>query len=234
MRLRRAGLLALAFSCFTAAASADTLLTWEFSGQLTRSTPAYGVDARYPVGTSFSLTVTIDPTAPKIGLGYDHAEPRGVYSPIRDAALKLGDDTFSKTGGFLTVNCSFGLDCFGNSPGWVEYWMIFGWSPALNTASVFPAFISMLDLSYFDPTVAGNGAIPTVPPTGPAGVLMSLNGDPRSNIVIAAHIDSVEAIQDSEVPEPGSFLLLATGLAGLFTRRRSFRLNRVRRATPER
>jgi hypothetical protein len=225
-------LLALAFSFFTAAAYPDTLLRWEFSGQLTATTPFYGVDARYPVGTPFSLTVTIDPTAPKIGLGYDHAQPRGVYSPIGDAALRLGDDTFSKTGGFLTVNRAFGLDCFGASPGWVEYWMIFGWSPAMNTA--FPAVISMLDLSYFDPTVAGNGAIPIVPPTGPVGVLVSLNGDPRSNVVIRANVDSVSAIQDVAVPEPGRFLLLATGLAGLYTRRRVVRLIRVRHATLER
>jgi PEP-CTERM motif-containing protein len=216
--IKRAVVLAVAFSMVSAAtASAGTLLMWEFSGDLTRVPPIFGLAELYPLGTPFLLNVTFDPAAPKIS----GSPTQGLYHALGESTLQLGDLTFLSTGGYISVNCHFEIGCIPEGPSLfppVELWL-FGWSSdPLNPA--FPGLTSLSDVQvyYSDPNAA-NGEIPTTPPQT-AGLQIAVGGFPPLT-TLGGTAQSIQAIEDPpQVPEPGSFLLLATGLAALAVLRR--------------
>jgi len=222
----RAVVLAVAFTFVSAAtASAGTLLMWEFSGDLTRVPSLLGLAELYPLGTPFVLNVTFDPEAPKIS----GSATQGLYHALGESTLQLGDLTFLSTGGYISVNCHFEIGCI--PPGSnlfppVEFWL-FGWSSnPLNPA--FPGLTRLSDVQvyYTDPN-AVNGEIPTAPPQSPVGLQIDIGGGFPPITAFGGRVESIQAIQDVQAPEPGSFLLLATGLAALAVRRR----RRVMRAS---
>ena len=208
-----------AFSLATVAtASAGTLLIWEFSGDLARIPPIFGLGDLYPVGTPFSLNVTFDPASPKIS----GSPTQGLYHALGESTLRVGDLTFSSTGGYISVNCHFEIGCIPGAPSLfppVEFWL-FGWSSQpLNPA--FPGLTTLSDVQvyYTDPNAA-NGEIPTVPPEA-GGLQIAIGGGFPPITTLGGTIQSIQALEDPpEVPEPGTFLLLATGLAALVRRRR--------------
>jgi len=216
--IKRAVVLVAALSLITTAtASAGTLLMWEFAGDLTRVSPLLGLADLYPVGTPFRLNVTFDPAAPKI----QGSSTQGLYHALGASTLQLGDLTFSSTGGYISVNCHFEIGCIPSGPNLfppVEFWL-FGWSSnPLNPALPGLTTLSNVQVFYADPNAA-NGEIPTAPPRA-AGLQIAIGGFPPIT-TFGGTVDSIQAIQDvSQVPEPGSFLLLATGLASLAARRR--------------
>ena len=216
---KRAGLLTAAFSLVTVAtASAGTLLMWEFSGDLTRIPPILGLADLYPVGTPFNLNVTFDPASPKIS----GSPTQGLYHALGESTLRVGDLTFSSTSGYISVNCHFEIGCI--PPGSnlfppVEFWL-FGWSAnPLNPA--FPSLTRLSDVQvyYADPNAA-NGEIPTAPPQSPVGLQIDIGGSFPRITSMGGSVESIQAIQDVQAPEPGSFLLLATGLTALAVRTR--------------
>jgi len=223
--IKRAVMLAAALSLVTTAtASAGTLLMWEFAGNLTRTSPMFGLADLYPAGTPFRLNVTFDPAAPKI-LG---SPTQGLYQAVGASTLQLGDLSFSSSGGYISVNCHFEIGCIPTGPSLlppVEFWL-FGWSSGpLNPAFPGSTTLSDVQVYYGDPNAA-NGDIPTAPPQS-AGLQIAIGGLPPLT-TLGGTVASIQAIQDvPQVPEPGSFLLLATGLAALTARRR----RRIRRAS---
>jgi hypothetical protein len=218
MMITRAGLLAAAFSLATATtASASTLLMWEFSGNLTRVPSMFDLAELYPLGTPFVLNVTFDPAAPKIS----GSATQGLYQALGESTLQLGDLTFLSTGGYISVNCHFEIGCIPGGPSLfppVEFWL-FGWSSdPLNPA--FPGLTTLSDVQvyYTDPNAA-NGEIPTAPPQH-ASLQIAIGGLPPL-ATLGGTVQSVQALEDPpQVPEPGTFLLLATGLTALVVRRR--------------
>jgi hypothetical protein len=213
--IKRAVVLAVAFSLVSAAtASAGTLLMWEFSGDLTRVPSIFGLADLYPLGTPFVLNVTFNPEAPKIS----GSSTQGLYHALGESTLQLGDLTFLSSGGYISVNCHFEIGCIPGGPSLfppVEFWL-FGWSSnPLNPE--FPGLTTLSDVQVFyaDPNAA-NGEIPTAPPQT-AGLQLAIGGFPPLTTLGG----TVRSVQDPpQVPEPGSFLLLATGLTALAVRRR--------------
>jgi PEP-CTERM motif-containing protein len=219
---RRIVLLAAMLTLPGSAVSASTLITWEFSGAISRGSTHPLVDALYPVGTPLSLTVTFDPASPRI---YRPPGPYGLYQAITAATFQLGNATRTVPGGFIGVNCLSILGCPSGGPTdllspWVEF-LIFPspYDPPL-VPGVPLTWLARLFTEYDDPNVmAGN--IPTTPPDGGFGLELSLTDPFHTSLVFWGHIDSVRAIDDvAVVPEPGTFVLLATGLAGLRARRK--------------
>jgi PEP-CTERM motif-containing protein len=216
--IRRAVVLGAVFSLVSAVtASAGTLLMWEFSGDLTRIPPIFGLPELYPLGTPFVLNVTFDPAAPKIS----GSPTQGLYQALGQSTLRLGDLTFLATGGYISVNCHFEIGCIPGGPSLfppVEFWL-FGWSPQpLNPA--FPGLTTLSDVQvyYVDPNAA-NGEIPSAPPQT-AGLQIAIGGLPPL-ATLGGTVQSIQALEDPpQVPEPGTFLLLATGLTALVARRR--------------
>ena len=227
MSLRRAGLLAAAFSlAMGTTASAGTLMMWEFAGELSRVPSLFGLAELYPVHTPFRLDISFDPAASRIaGTG-----AQGIYRAIGESTMQIGDSTFSSSDGFIAVNCHFEIGCLPGFPALstpVEFWML-NWSPApLNPAVPGLSAISNVQVFYNDPAAA-NGRIPTTPPTGPAGLQIAVGGGGQPPITtIGGTVQSIQAISDvAVVPEPGTLVLLATGLTALAGRRR----RRIRRA----
>jgi PEP-CTERM motif-containing protein len=220
MILRRAGLLAAAFTLVAAAsASAGTLLMWEFAGELTRPSRELGLADLYPAHMPFRLRVTFDPDATRIS----GVAPQGIYNAIRESTLHLADLTFTSTGGFIAVNCHFEIGCI---PGWptlstpVEFWM-FNWSSEpLNPAVPSLTRLSDVQIYYNDPGSA-DGHIPTATPIGPLGLQIAVGGFFPPITTIGGVVQSTQSISDvAVVPEPSSFLLLASGLLGLGARMR--------------
>ena len=203
MRPRPIALLALAFSFFTAVSQADTLLTWEFSGTFT-PTGYYG-------GQPFTLLVSFDPAAPDIR---DINQHLGLYLAITSATLQIGDDSMTTSGrfpndGYIAVNCWWRPGCDRPIPGSVEFVIYYDW-----LRGTLPLQISYLNASFYDPTLDGH--IPTTPPATAGITIQSFVDGP----VRGQGLASVRSVEDPVVPEPGSFLLLGTGLAGLCARRR--------------
>ena len=209
MRSRPIALLALAFSVFTTVAQADTLLTWEFPGTFTPTGP-YGTQP-------FKLQVSFDPTAPDIR---DINLHLGLHLAITSATLQIGDDSMTTSGmfpndGYIAVNCWWRPGCDRLVAGSVEFVMYQNW-----LRGTLPFSISYVDISFYDPTLDGH--IPTTPPTT-AGITIQNYVD---GLVWGQGLASVRSVDDPVVPEPASFLLLGTGLAGLYAGRRGVPVKR--------
>jgi hypothetical protein len=78
--------------------------------------------------------------------------------------------------------------------------------------------ISRVGVWYFDPDHAADGNIPTAPPTHPTCVEFAAVSILH---VFASGSADVRSIQEvPAVPEPSTFVLLGSGLAGLYVRRK--------------
>lgn len=221
-------LLTVGLSLLSTAVSASTLITWEFSGALSTTTERFGLADLYPAGTPFTLNITFDPDAPRFPRT---PGPYGLYPAIRAATFQIGNTTTTASSGYIAVNCHAGLGCPDFPPGhtvqdgYVEF-LMFPFSsqnPPLNPNSGLTR-VSPLEVAYFDPNVL-TGAIPLIPPSGPASVFIGIGGNPGDPFTtLFGGVPSVQSIDEvAVVPEPASFLLFATGLAGLRARWRKKR-----------
>lgn len=190
---------------------------WEFSGTITQSTPVWNLDQLYPAGTPFSLDIAFDLASPKItGIG-----TQGLYRAITGATLNIGGYSDTASTGYVTVNCAFDIGCDVPQPfpaaatGWMEFWM-FGWDGPLNSSGSFATTPSPLVLYYADPAVAAGG-LPSSPPFSQRArvEIRTLAGG------VIGQANSIRSLEEvPHVPEPGTFVLLASGLAGLYARRK--------------
>jgi hypothetical protein len=228
MHNRRIALLAAVLSFLSTGVSASTLITWEFSGVISGTTTGFHLDQLYPVGTPFSLDVTFDSATSRISRP---PGPFGLYHAITTSSFQLGNTTTTTAGGYIAVNCDAIFGCSSGGPGqppspYVEF-LMFPLGPPLNP-NVPSSGVSRLLTYDSDPSVLAGG-LPTTLPVGIGNLSIGLGGDPVSpSPSLQGEIQSVRSIDDvAVVPEPGSFLLLATGLVALRGRKRVRRYHRL-------
>jgi hypothetical protein len=195
-------------------ATAATIVTWEGSGEVTRSSPSFDRQAP-PVGTPLAVTLSF---APSQAVPTPNAPPGapGCSTVDVNASFTLGGFTYA-AGPFpvgfthsqlLGTNCTsasdfteFSLGSLGNPSG----------APYNLSGGVL--VISYRDLLVRDsfpdsPTIAGLASVFFTPPAG--GDSISFSG----NVGLHA-VD-----QPTPVPEPGTISLLAIGLAAVVRRAR--------------
>jgi hypothetical protein len=96
---------------------------------------------------------------------------------------------------------------------------MFNWSSGPLNPAV-PGLSRLSDVqAYYDDPRAANGDIPTTQPVGPAGLQISVGGGQPPITTIGGSVQSIQSVPDvAVVPEPGSFVLLASGLLGIGAR----------------
>jgi PEP-CTERM motif-containing protein len=202
----------LVLSVMASRADASTLLMWEFSGTITPVGQWTNLRDLYPEGVPVSVQVLFDTSSPNLR---NITQGLGLYPAIRGVTAQVADTSFSKIGGFVTSNCWFEPGCDRLVKGAVEFTMVGPWSGRLPYPEVRPTF-GFLQISYID--LGLDGSIPTTPPSTPVGFTFKIAHDLP---VLGQGSGTARAIEDiPQVPEPGTVVLFATGLAGLYARKR--------------
>jgi hypothetical protein len=224
---RAALLIAVLFVANPRAAVAD-VITWQFDGRLNFVNDILGLAPLYPIGTAISLEVTFDTAAPRQGLHVNCVSPQGLYRPFVSSTLELAGGTHSSgASGWAAINHHFDRGCLGPGAipgnGTAEFWIFGPWSgPPLNPESPQLTRLGLVLLLFNDPTLT-NGQLPSNQPPG-VGVFLS---DGRDIFFASGFVTPVETLP--VIPEPGSIILLTTGLVGLRLRA----MRRRSRADPD-
>ncbi len=214
--LRRFLLAAMLIAIVPSTTFAD-MLVWDYSGNTTTSFQTfYRIADLYPVGTPFSIRMTIDSDSARLAGSYCSL-PQSLYAPFNSVTLTLGDKTLTTSGGWMAVNHHFDVGCQPLSVAgpFAEFWFLNPWTgPVLNPE--YPSSnLGMVRAYSFDPVWA-NGFIPATQP-GRLGFAFALSVAQRNNF---ANGSASAAADLSVIPEPTSLLLFVTGLAGFGLRYR--------------
>lgn len=193
---------------FARAAAADTMVTWQSSGQVTLSQYLgfTGTPFTPPIGTPYQLTLSFNPAAVK---PTDLASNPTCNSVAVTGSMNLGGYNYGLSGKGYTHAMLPGTTC---SPGWFETQFLIGVaSPADSPWKIKGGF---MEAWYSDLLV--RDTFPNAPtPVGSFGWQMRDDVSSPTFLVMAKGSLSALAdpVQPTPVPEPGTITLLGLGIA---------------------
>ena len=187
-------------------------ITWNFHG-----TMGHGLIPEIPTGTAISLAWTFDPAEPNQCPNFGLAPGTGLYnnqSAVLTVFSTVGVLTYYINQTSLVTNAVPQLVC--SSLATENFLLLSHWvGPTLPSGyQIYPLTGGNVAGAWWsDPNSSPGGTFPISQPLGLNFIMAPLGGGP--NGYVPSMNGSLAA-----VPEPGTWLLLGTGLAALVARRR--------------